>query len=120
MHSPGWSLTAAYFAGGRCHYTFTMLIALGCCCSSGFVALHELRAAAYYRSRSIRLEHADRVLLLLLLLLSLPQVVDCGSFLKDWSTRACLAQRPDLGEGGGLRPVVDLLVEQIEWVGTNG
>jgi hypothetical protein len=42
------------------------------------------------------------------------QVVDCGSFLKDWATRACLAQRPDLGEGGGLRPVVDLLVEQIE------
>ncbi|GFR40301.1 hypothetical protein Agub_g483 [Astrephomene gubernaculifera] len=41
-------------------------------------------------------------------------LVDCGSFLKDWATRACLAQRPDLGEGGGLRPVVDLLVEQIE------
>ncbi|KAG2437513.1 hypothetical protein HXX76_006161 [Chlamydomonas incerta] len=45
---------------------------------------------------------------------TLVTVVDCGSFLKDWATRACLAQRPDLGEGGGLRPVVDLLVEQIE------
>ncbi|KAG2488742.1 hypothetical protein HYH03_012740 [Edaphochlamys debaryana] len=45
---------------------------------------------------------------------TLVTLVDCGSFLKDWATRACLAQRPDLGEGGGLRPVVDLLVEQIE------
>ncbi|GLI70159.1 hypothetical protein VaNZ11_014971 [Volvox africanus] len=45
---------------------------------------------------------------------TLVTVVDCGTFLKDWATRACLAQRPDLGEGGGLRPVVDLLVEQIE------
>lgn len=29
-------------------------------------------------------------------------------------SRAPLAARPDLGDGGSLRPVVDLLVEQIE------
>lgn len=45
---------------------------------------------------------------------TLVTVVDCSTFLKDWATRACLAQRPDLGDGGNLRPVVDLLVEQIE------
>ncbi|KAK9866837.1 hypothetical protein WJX84_011588 [Apatococcus fuscideae] len=41
-------------------------------------------------------------------------MVDSGSFFADWSSKAPLAARPDLGEGGNLRPVVDLLVEQIE------
>lgn len=41
-------------------------------------------------------------------------MVDSGSFFVDWSSKAPLAARPDLGEGGNLRPVVDLLVEQIE------
>lgn len=43
-------------------------------------------------------------------------MVDSHTFIQDYSSRAALAARPDLGEGGGLRPVVDLLVEQIEWV----
>ncbi|KDD71496.1 hypothetical protein H632_c4917p0, partial [Helicosporidium sp. ATCC 50920] len=41
-------------------------------------------------------------------------VVDGSTFVQDYSSRAPLAARPDLGEGGGYRPVVDLLVEQIE------
>lgn len=41
-------------------------------------------------------------------------VVDSATFIHDYSSRAPLAARPDLGDGGGLRPVVDLLVEQIE------
>ena len=41
-------------------------------------------------------------------------IVDSGTFIKDYSSRTPLAARPDLGEGGTLRPVVDLLVEQIE------
>lgn len=41
-------------------------------------------------------------------------VVDASSFLADYSTRAPVAARPDLGDGGSLRPVVDLLVEQLE------
>ncbi len=41
-------------------------------------------------------------------------VVDASSFLEDYSTRAPVAARPDLGDGGGRRPVVDLLVEQLE------
>ena len=41
-------------------------------------------------------------------------VVDSHTFIQDYSSRASLAARPDLGEGGNLRPVVDLLVEQIE------
>lgn len=41
-------------------------------------------------------------------------IVDSGTFIKDYSSRTALAARPDLGEGGTLRPVVDLLVEQIE------
>jgi G3E family GTPase len=45
---------------------------------------------------------------------SLVTVVDSATFIQDYSSRASLAARPDLGEGGGLRPVVDLLVEQIE------
>ncbi|KAK2075863.1 hypothetical protein QBZ16_001605 [Prototheca wickerhamii] len=45
---------------------------------------------------------------------SLVTLVDSGTFIKEYSSRAPLVSRPDLGEGGGLRPVVDLLVEQIE------
>ncbi len=41
-------------------------------------------------------------------------IVDSSSFIKDYASRVALAARPDLGEGGNLRPVVDLLVEQIE------
>lgn len=41
-------------------------------------------------------------------------IVDSGTFIQDFASRAPLAARPDLGEGGNLRPVVDLLVEQIE------
>jgi len=40
--------------------------------------------------------------------------VDSHTFITDYSSRQPLAMRPDLGDGGGLRPVVDLLVEQIE------
>jgi len=45
---------------------------------------------------------------------SLVTVVDAHSFSKDWVSRMPVISRPDLGEGGALRPVVDLLVEQIE------
>ena len=41
-------------------------------------------------------------------------VVDSHTFLADYETRTPLAARPDLGEGRVWRPVVDLLVEQIE------
>jgi len=41
-------------------------------------------------------------------------VVDCSNFTKEYSSRQSLASRPDLGDGGNLRPVVDLLVEQVE------
>jgi G3E family GTPase len=44
------------------------------------------------------------------------QVLDCGSFLADYASRAPVMSRPKLGEGGNLRPVVDLLVEQLECV----
>jgi hypothetical protein len=44
------------------------------------------------------------------------QVLDCSSFLADYSSRAPVMARPELGEGGNLRPVVDLLVEQLECV----
>ncbi len=46
---------------------------------------------------------------------SLVTVVDAHSFSKDWVARMPVISRPDLGEGGALRPVVDLLVEQIEY-----
>jgi hypothetical protein len=46
-------------------------------------------------------------------------IVDAGTFIQDYASRVPLAARPDLGEGGNLRPVVDLLVEQIEWVPSN-
>ena len=41
-------------------------------------------------------------------------IVDSGTFVSDFASKEALAARPDLGEGGNLRPVVDLLVEQIE------
>ena len=41
-------------------------------------------------------------------------VVDSASFTKDYSSKAPVAARPELGDGGGMRPVVDLLVEQVE------
>eukprot|EP00195_Chlamydomonas_chlamydogama_P007941 CAMPEP_0202896436 /NCGR_PEP_ID=MMETSP1392-20130828/5445_1 /ASSEMBLY_ACC=CAM_ASM_000868 /TAXON_ID=225041 /ORGANISM="Chlamydomonas chlamydogama, Strain SAG 11-48b" /LENGTH=565 /DNA_ID=CAMNT_0049581799 /DNA_START=114 /DNA_END=1811 /DNA_ORIENTATION=- len=45
---------------------------------------------------------------------TLVTVVDAGGFIKEYASRTPLAARPDLGEGGNLRPVVDLLVEQVE------
>lgn len=45
---------------------------------------------------------------------TLATVVDSGTFIQDYSSRVPTVSRPDLGEGGNLRPVVDLLVEQIE------
>lgn len=45
---------------------------------------------------------------------NLVTVVDSATFVGDYSSRAPVAARPELGEGGGLRPVVDLLVEQVE------
>lgn len=45
-------------------------------------------------------------------------VVDASSFPALYGARGPLASRPDLGDGGGLRPVVDLLVEQLECVAT--
>ena len=50
---------------------------------------------------------------------TLVTIVDAGTFIQDYASRVPLAARPDLGEGGNLRPVVDLLVEQIEWVPGN-
>lgn len=50
---------------------------------------------------------------------TLVTMVDAGTFIQDYASRVPLAARPDLGEGGNLRPVVDLLVEQIEWVPSN-
>uniref|UniRef100_A0A061RBY9 Cobalamin synthesis protein n=1 Tax=Tetraselmis sp. GSL018 TaxID=582737 RepID=A0A061RBY9_9CHLO len=41
-------------------------------------------------------------------------VVDSSSFIGHYSTRAPVAAKPELGDGGGMQPVVDLLVEQIE------
>mmetsp|Transcript_2194 Transcript_2194/g.3610 ORF Transcript_2194/g.3610 Transcript_2194/m.3610 type:complete len:598 (+) Transcript_2194:105-1898(+) len=45
---------------------------------------------------------------------SMVTVVDASTFTKDFASRQPLASRPDLGDGGTLRPVVDLLVEQVE------
>eukprot|EP00878_Enallax_costatus_P003472 GHUV01003685.1.p1 GENE.GHUV01003685.1~~GHUV01003685.1.p1 ORF type:complete len:386 (+),score=120.96 GHUV01003685.1:639-1796(+) len=45
---------------------------------------------------------------------TLVTLVDSSSFIKDYSTKLPLASRPELGDGGNMRPVVDLLVEQIE------
>ncbi|GAX79064.1 hypothetical protein CEUSTIGMA_g6504.t1 [Chlamydomonas eustigma] len=45
---------------------------------------------------------------------TLVTVLDSATFIADYASRAPLASRPELGEGGNLRPVVDLLVEQVE------
>lgn len=45
---------------------------------------------------------------------TLVTVLDCGTFLADYGSRAPMMAHPELGEGGNLRPVVDLLVEQLE------
>lgn len=45
---------------------------------------------------------------------TLVTVVDCSTFLKDYVSRTPVAARPELGDGGNMRPVVDLLVEQVE------
>lgn len=47
---------------------------------------------------------------------TLVTVLDCSSFLANYASRAPIMARPELGEGGNLRPVVDLLVEQLECV----
>ncbi|KAK9819758.1 hypothetical protein WJX72_002032 [[Myrmecia] bisecta] len=57
---------------------------------------------------------ANHPLLSRIALDTLVTIVDSSTFITDWSSRTPLAARPDLGEGGNLRPVVDLLVEQIE------
>ena len=44
---------------------------------------------------------------------TLVTVLDAGSFVSDYASRTPLASRPELGEGGDMRPVVDLLVEQV-------
>lgn len=49
-----------------------------------------------------------------LALANLVTVVDASTFPRDFASRVPLATRPDLGDGGGTRAVVDLLVEQIE------
>ena len=52
------------------------------------------------------------------LVVTCQQVSACSApaatFSKHYASRTALAARPDLGEGGNRRPVVDLLVEQIE------
>ncbi|KAL6762527.1 CobW/HypB/UreG, nucleotide-binding domain-containing protein [Haematococcus lacustris] len=45
---------------------------------------------------------------------TLVTVVDASTFVASFASRQPLAARPDLGDGGTLRPVVDLLVEQVE------
>ena len=45
---------------------------------------------------------------------TLVTVVDAAAFVRDYASRAPLAARPELGDGGSMRPVVDLLVEQVE------
>ncbi|GBF95172.1 hypothetical protein Rsub_07885 [Raphidocelis subcapitata] len=45
---------------------------------------------------------------------TLVTVVDASTFVQDYASRLPLASRPELGDGGSMRPVVDLLVEQVE------
>jgi CobW/HypB/UreG, nucleotide-binding domain len=58
---------------------------------------------------------ADHPLTKRLYLDTMVTMVDSATFQKDYATRTPITARPDLGEGGNLRPVVDLLVEQIEY-----
>lgn len=76
--------------------------------NSGVAEPHALRerfmdatAAAHPLMKRIRLD-------------TLITVLDCGTFLTDYGSRAPIMAHPELGEGGNLRPVVDLLVEQLE------
>ncbi|GFH32607.1 CobW C-terminal domain-containing protein, partial [Haematococcus lacustris] len=46
--------------------------------------------------------------------IALDTLVDASTFVASFASRQPLAARPDLGDGGTLRPVVDLLVEQVE------
>ena len=41
-------------------------------------------------------------------------LVDASTFVQDYASRLPVAARPELGDGGNMRPVVDLLVEQVE------
>lgn len=45
---------------------------------------------------------------------TLVTLVDSSTFVKDYASRQPVASRPELGDGGNMRPVVDLLVEQVE------
>eukprot|EP01025_Chloroclados_australasicus_P024191 TRINITY_DN2434_c0_g1_i4.p1 TRINITY_DN2434_c0_g1~~TRINITY_DN2434_c0_g1_i4.p1 ORF type:complete len:492 (-),score=62.23 TRINITY_DN2434_c0_g1_i4:389-1762(-) len=45
---------------------------------------------------------------------TLVTVVDSASFIANYSSRTSVMARPDLGVGDNVRPVVDLLVEQVE------
>lgn len=69
---------------------------------------------ANIRQRFRDLEAAGNPLMARIVLDTMVTVVDSHSFIGDYSSRAPAMARPDLGEGGNLRPVVDLLVEQIE------
>eukprot|EP00894_Picocystis_sp_ML_P002214 jgi/Pico_ML_1/52731/g3397.t2 len=41
-------------------------------------------------------------------------VVDASAFGEHYASKQMLVEKPELGEGGGRRPVVDLLIEQVE------
>ena len=69
---------------------------------------------ANIRERFREAETAGHPLLKRIVLDTMVTVVDSQSFIADYSSRSPAMARPDLGEGGNLRPVVDLLVEQIE------
>ena len=53
-------------------------------------------------SRRVRLDH-------------MVTVVDSGAFYPALKSHERIKERPDLGAGGGRRPVADLLVEQVEF-----
>ncbi|EFN50788.1 hypothetical protein CHLNCDRAFT_33359 [Chlorella variabilis] len=117
----------------------TIELANGCACCSiadelfssfeNLIALSDKRGVPYDRiilensgvaePQNIRDQFNDAVaegnpLTRRLYLDTLVTVVDSHTFIQDYSSRSSLAARPDLGDGGSLRPVVDLLVEQIE------
>eukprot|EP00798_Chlamydomonas_sp_ICE-L_P011382 gene11382-12082_t len=66
------------------------------------------------RDKFSEAEAAGHPLMQSIYLDTLVTVVDAGTFITDYASKAPLAARPELGEGGNLRPVVDLLVEQVE------
>lgn len=69
---------------------------------------------ANIRDKFKEAEEAGHPLLDRLYLDTLVTVVDASTFGTEFASRQPLAARPDLGDGGNLRPVVDLLVEQVE------